>query len=351
MHSRTRPNWLGVGCCLGTCVLLAGCRSTLPQFTQATPAIERTPKLNAAQKSDLKVALAQSLERSGSPQDAIAAYQHVLKQDPQHADACNRLAILHGKQGQWDQALTYHKKALAGQPGNADYHCNLGYTYYLQRRWGEAEMSFKKAIELAPEHARAHVNLGLVQAHAGQEQLARASFRRGGCTETESFSNLAFVSSLENSLPAAQSHYQRALALDPSNTAAQSGQKMVAHVSRKPAATPVVTQPPVTTPIAAVTATMSSPLAIPNTHVATAPPIPLIAPQTPAAQPYKPAVIKPAALATPVVATTTSPPAAATVHPAPTTGSWTRGYVTFDVIEPSAESAEAIFATPRQSRR
>jgi Tfp pilus assembly protein PilF len=305
MHQQRRT-WLGMAQCLGACALFTGCQSAPLHVTHAPPPGEPTPKLSAAQKSDVQIAVAQSLEKNAPPQQAIAAYEQAVKQDPQRADACNRLAILYGKQGQWEQALAHHKKALAAQPGNADYHCNLGYCYYLQKRWAEAEASFKKALELAPEHARAHVNLGLVQAHTGQVQAARTSFRRGGCSEAESFSNLGFVASLENALPTAQSHYERALALDPANAAAQQGQKLIqAQLARKTAADATRTAAPAPTTSSAK------------------------------AQPASPSMV--------VMAS--RPP----VTPLPAPGGGTIGFVTIE-DEPRLEESALIFETSRPKR-
>ena len=144
-----RQAGFAVAAIFGGCLSLAGCYSAGRNFTPPPPA-EPTPKLNTAQKADIQVALAQSLEKTGTPQQASAAYEEALKRDPTRADAYDRLAVIHGRQGQWEQALEFHKKALAAQPGNADFHCNLGYCYYLQRRLDEAEASLRKALELAP---------------------------------------------------------------------------------------------------------------------------------------------------------------------------------------------------------
>jgi tetratricopeptide (TPR) repeat protein len=209
---------------LAGCALLAGCHAT---DKQRTPVVEPTPTLTAAQTADLQLAFGRSLEKSGANDDAMALYQEALKKHPRSADILDRLAVLYDKKGQFEQALPLHKKALALQPNNADFHCNLGYCHYLQQRWQEAEAHFRKAIDMAPDHRRAWNNFGLVLAHTNRSRESLAAFQRGGCSEADAHSNLAFALTLDSSWKEAQAHYAHAQQLDPSSNVAAKGLQVI----------------------------------------------------------------------------------------------------------------------------
>jgi Tfp pilus assembly protein PilF len=180
-------------------------------------------KITPRQVADVQIAYGRTLEKRGETAAAMATYTEALKQDPSRADALDRLAVLHDRQGKFEEAERLHRQAVAAQPQNADIQCNWGYSLYLQGRWAEAEGSFRQALAADPGHGRAHNNLGLVLAHAGRQEEALAEFRRGGCSEAEAHSNLAFGLTLEGCWPEARQHYEAALTADPSSEPAMKG--------------------------------------------------------------------------------------------------------------------------------
>src|SRR5215210_8056882 len=133
----------------------------------------------------------------------MAAYQDALRRDAHRADAYLRLAVLHDRQGQFQESAGLYQQALTARPGDPDIYSDKGYSLYLQRRWVEAEMSLRQAIVLRPDHARAHNNLGLVLAHTGRPDLAMIEFGQGGCTEADARINLAYALTLERHWPEA----------------------------------------------------------------------------------------------------------------------------------------------------
>jgi Flp pilus assembly protein TadD len=87
----------------------------------------------------------------------------------------------------------------------------------------EAEHSLRQCLALANEHARAHNNLGMVLARTDRCEEALAEFRRGGCNENDSQTNLAYALTLECRWAEARACYERVLAADPSSTESQKG--------------------------------------------------------------------------------------------------------------------------------
>jgi Tfp pilus assembly protein PilF len=207
-------------------VCLAGCRNPAhgPTSGLGLPAGDTAAvKLTGPQVADVQIAYARTLEKRGETGEALTSYTEALKQDPNRADALDRLAVLHDRQGKFEEAERLHRQAVAAQPRNADIQCNWGYSLYLQGRWAEAEGSLRQALAADPGHGRAHNNLGLVLAHAGRQEEALAEFRRGGCSEAQAHSNLAFGLTLEGCWPEARQHYEAALTADPSSEPAKKG--------------------------------------------------------------------------------------------------------------------------------
>ena len=73
---------MAFGACVG-----GGCSA--PTFL--TTHRENEPSLRSGQTADVQIALGQSLEKSGSIEQAIEVYQEALKKDPARADAMDRL--------------------------------------------------------------------------------------------------------------------------------------------------------------------------------------------------------------------------------------------------------------------
>lgn len=101
--------------------------------------------------------------------EALAAYQAVLKIKPDKAAAYTNIGVVHYQAGKFDDAVQQMQKALELDPNDAETHYMLGATYVQQQKLDEAEKSFNKAIELKPDLAAAYTGLGNVQ-------LARKNF-------------------------------------------------------------------------------------------------------------------------------------------------------------------------------
>jgi tetratricopeptide (TPR) repeat protein len=102
--------------------------------------------------------------------EALAAYQTVLKIKPDKAAAYTNIGVVYyqqglllGQQDKFDDAVTQMKKALAIDPNDAETHYMLGATYVQQQKLDEAERAFNAAIELKPDLAAAYTGLGNVQ--------------------------------------------------------------------------------------------------------------------------------------------------------------------------------------------
>jgi Flp pilus assembly protein TadD len=203
------------------------------------------PVLKARQAADIKVAMGRTLEKRGDLEGAQAAYLEALRQDPNRADACARLAVLYDRQGKFARSAELYRLAHDLQGDSPSLCCNQGYSFYLQRRWADAEASLRRAIALGPAEPRAHNNLGLTLAHAGRPDEALAEFRKAGCNETEAEINLALALATEGSWVEARAHYEQALTADPSSARARKGLRDLDSLTAKAAtATAALPCPP-----------------------------------------------------------------------------------------------------------
>ncbi len=154
-------------------------------------------KPTAAQKTEVQVAFARSVEREGDHQGAMKLYQQLIDTAPDHPAAYHRLAVLNDQAGNHLDALRYYREALKRDPQNADIYADRGYSFYLQNKWPAAEENFRQALQLDNTLARAHNNLGLLLARTGRQDEALMEFRLAGCSTAECRANLVHALMLD----------------------------------------------------------------------------------------------------------------------------------------------------------
>ncbi len=180
-------------------------------------------KVTPDQATDVKLALARSLESQGELTPAADFYKQVLAKEPKRIDVMTRLAVLNDRRADFAASAPLYEKALKARPNDPDLLCDRGYSFYLQNRWRESETCLRRAIELKPDLTRAHNNLGLVLGRTGHAGQAFEEFAKAGCTPTDAHLNLAFALTLERRFDEAKAQYQLALTSTPSSAIAQNG--------------------------------------------------------------------------------------------------------------------------------
>jgi len=216
-----------LGAAASACLLLlAGCRSdpadrsgALYSHYRPRPTIVDQPPPEYSSKEALSVqfALARTLEGEKNWKGAENIYRRILEQNPKHADAAHRLAILCDRQNRFKESDKYFRLALKSRPGDPNLFCDVGYSHYRQRRWADAEMNLKQATAIEKTHARAHNHLGLLYAQMDRRKDALAEFKLAGCNASQAHTNVALVLSLNDRLEAAQQEYVAALNADPTS--------------------------------------------------------------------------------------------------------------------------------------
>jgi len=122
-------------------------------------------------------AAAEEFAAAGQAAEAIAMFDQAAMHDQSLADGnAHRLAVLHARTGNTQQAMRQFKRALELTPGNANLHNDYGFCLLTQGERDLAEEQFRHALQLDPDNARAAMNLGLVAAEKGDVNGAKSQF-------------------------------------------------------------------------------------------------------------------------------------------------------------------------------
>ncbi|MGH7378252.1 MAG: tetratricopeptide repeat protein, partial [Candidatus Methylomirabilales bacterium] len=172
-----------------------------------------SPASPAESPAEAAYVRAERLARAGRIVEAQAAFREVLRLDPAHPRAPERLrelygqgltaaqaiaaleaevqanptdpiprsllGVLYGRERRWDEALAVFRAALAAEPRAADAQANVGWIYLEVQRSTDALHAFEAALRLQPRLARAHAGYGAAVAEArGDFGAALASYRQ-----------------------------------------------------------------------------------------------------------------------------------------------------------------------------
>ena len=112
------------------------------------------------------------IRRNDRLDDALAAYDRVLKLDPSDARVLVSKGSIYERREQWEEAARAYSAALEIDPNLVRARSSLGAVLFKVGRFDEASRDLRKAIELSPRDLRSHVFLGLAQNHLGHFDLA-----------------------------------------------------------------------------------------------------------------------------------------------------------------------------------
>ena len=98
--------------------------------------------------------------------DALAAYQDALLEDPESPELHFNIGNVLYKGERYGEAMEKYRRALSSDDITfpEKVHYNMGNAQFRQGQWGEAIASYKEALKLAPDDMDAKFNLELAQA-------------------------------------------------------------------------------------------------------------------------------------------------------------------------------------------
>jgi predicted O-linked N-acetylglucosamine transferase (SPINDLY family) len=157
-------------------------------------------------------------QNQGQYAEAIAAYETILKQNPEYAPAWYQLGVIFANTGQTEQAILAHQKALSLNPNYAEAYNNLGILAVSHNELDAAIAYFQQAINSNSDYAFAHNNLGLAFQMQGKFTEAGQKFQ-DAITKNPDYAdpyfNLGNILKYQEQSEAAISAYRSAIRLNP----------------------------------------------------------------------------------------------------------------------------------------
>lgn len=209
--------WVAAVLLGGTTLAATGC-SLLPTNTEiksAASLVKDTMTGKARRDKQNKMyAEARILERRKEFPQAERLYRELLVAQPKSRDCYHRLAVIASVQGKYPEAQQLYQAALSCSEPTPDLLSDVGYCHYLQQEMPQAEQALRAAVQLQPQHAAALNNLARVVGEQGNLEEAYDLFRRAG-DEAAAECNFAYLCAQCGDLPNAQTHFSRALSVNP----------------------------------------------------------------------------------------------------------------------------------------
>jgi arylsulfatase A-like enzyme/Flp pilus assembly protein TadD len=175
-----------------------------------------------AQRPDMMAAsrhLAFDLWRVGDLPGAIDALRAAFRSSPPTASAEIQLGTYLGEAGQAAAAIDLLQHAVAAEP-TLDALNALGIAYARSGRPREALATFTRSLEIDVGNAMTYENIGAVHLDGGRLPDAKQAFERAIASNPDSsqgHAGLAMVAIRQSDRKTAIAHWQRAVALQPSN--------------------------------------------------------------------------------------------------------------------------------------
>ncbi len=112
----------------------------------------------------------------GKNSEAQKYFERALKMRATYPDTLanswNNLGLIAGREGRLDDAVAYFRESLRLSPDHPIALNNLGSAYRQQKRWNEANETYQRVLAINPNDADANYGLGMV--YAQQDDTARA---------------------------------------------------------------------------------------------------------------------------------------------------------------------------------
>jgi tetratricopeptide (TPR) repeat protein len=118
------------------------------------------------------------LAETGDLEDAIAAHEAALAQNPSLAEAHANLISLYGRARNWTKAEEHYRAVVALGVDLGTAHYDYGVLLGLQEKWDLAADAYRQAIAVNPLHADAHNNLGQILERQRRFDAAADEYRR-----------------------------------------------------------------------------------------------------------------------------------------------------------------------------
>ncbi|MEP7706715.1 tetratricopeptide repeat protein [Paraglaciecola sp. 25GB23A] len=177
-----------------------------------------------------------ALHQAGKTLKARAAYQKVLKKNPNDVDGLHFFGILNFQQGNTDRAIELIKRSLSVKPDYPDAQNNLGNIYLKLGRLDEAQRCYQETLRLAPNRIETNNNLGVLLRHIKDYPASIIHLKKAIELKSDwadAHYNLANTFAASGTADDAMRHYRAAIKLEPRYSMALKGLgTMLYHLGR-----------------------------------------------------------------------------------------------------------------------
>ena len=122
--------------------------------------IETKITSQSSQEAQEKFQQGESLFKQCKWDEAISAYRHAIKFNPDDSWYYIRLGATLGEQSKWDEAISAYRHGIDLNPKNSWYHVCLAKVLSKQKRWDEVVVAYRRAMELNPDKFWEYEDLG-----------------------------------------------------------------------------------------------------------------------------------------------------------------------------------------------
>ena len=137
----------------------------LKRYDEAIDALGKAVTLNSSMSTvpTLRTLMGEAAQALGRLEEASEQYELILKSDPRHVNALDRLAMVRYEQGRYEESLELYRAQIDADLGKANAHTNLGVVLYKMGRHDEARKSLEHALSLNPSASMAQTVLDLIR--------------------------------------------------------------------------------------------------------------------------------------------------------------------------------------------
>jgi len=167
---------------------------------------------------------ARELFQQGHREDAVAAIEARLREDPDDADLRSLLGAWRLRMNDVAGARRELERVLAVHPSHVGAYNNLGLVAEREGDDKEARRCWEEAVRLAPGHTKAHENLGNLELREGHWAAAVAQLQSAAQVDPSSAevrARLGVALLKSGDVAQARSELMRALAMDPEQAIAK----------------------------------------------------------------------------------------------------------------------------------
>lgn len=123
-------------------------------------------------------ARAVALQKNGSLQEAVKAYQALLSRAPEYAEAQANLGVVLAQLGDYSGAVAAYQQALRLNPHLAPVWLNLGILYHRRGEFSRAVEALERFLAHSPSHLQARQLLGISLVEEGRDLQAAAELTK-----------------------------------------------------------------------------------------------------------------------------------------------------------------------------